>query len=367
MKVLHIEMGNHLYGGARQVVYLMEGLKHEGVENYLLAPKGSSISIEASDKCSKVITCNYRGDVDVRLALFVKKAVLKYSIDLVHIHSRRGADVWGGIGAKWAKVPAVLSRRVDNAEGPKSIKYKYPLFAKVIAISEGIKTILVQNGLPAQRVACVRSAFVAEDSQHPIDRQSFLARFQLPENSLVLAAVAQLIPRKGHKLLVECLPTLLEKHPSIQVLFFGEGAERNNIEQQITSAGLSDRIQLAGFQSDLNHLIGNVDLLVHPAYTEGLGVSLIQASAASVAIIASDAGGMPEIVRSGENGLLVPPGNKEALIDAIERLVSDQNLRQKMGARGKYIAEQEFSVPVMVDGNLAVYRKVLGNSDETEG
>lgn len=360
MKVLHIEMGRHLYGGARQVGYLIDGLKSQGVENLLLTPKTSAIAEEVREHGSPVIQIDYRGDLDFRLAFKVKKLVTKLGIDLVHVHSRRGADVWGGLGAKWAKVPAILSRRVDNPESPKSIRYKYGLYAQTVCISEGIKKVLIENGLASDRVTAVRSAFVAKESQNPLERSKFLQRFSLPEDAIVVGTVAQLIPRKGHKLLLACLTELISKHPNMRVLFFGEGPERASLQQRIEELGLANRVQLVGFHSDLNNLIGNLDILAHPAYMEGLGVSLIQASAASVPIIASNAGGMPEIVRNDENGILVPPGDTAALQKALDRLAQDPELRARFGETGRNIAEKEFSVDVMVQGNLEVYRSILG-------
>jgi|SaaInl5LU_22_DNA_1037371.scaffolds.fasta_scaffold15144_1 glycosyltransferase involved in cell wall biosynthesis len=367
MKVLHIEMGKHLYGGARQVAYLIDGLNKEGIESILLTPKSSAIAAEVSALGNKVIEVSYSGDLDIRLAQRVKKHVLDLDIDLVHVHSRRGADIWGGVGSKWAGVPAILSRRVDNPEGIRSIKHKYALYAQVITISEGIKEVLIENGLSPERISCVRSAFIAKDSQHPMPRAEFLQRFHLPANAFVLATVAQLIPRKGHELLINCLVDLLGKHTNMHVLFFGDGAEKAALAKMIETLGLSNRLQLVGFHDDLNILIGNIDLLVHPAYTEGLGVSLIQASAASVPIVASNVGGIPEIVRDNENGLLVPPGDQEALTAAIDRLAGDKEFRNQLGARGKQIAEKEFSVEIMVKGNIEVYRKVLGKPEATGG
>ena len=107
-------------------------------------------------------------------------------------------------------------------------------------------------------------------------------------------------------------------------------------------------------------MLGCLDLLVHPADMEGLGVSLLQASAARVPIIASRAGGMPEAVRDGENGLLIAPGDVAALAAAMQRLLGDAALRARMGEAGRALVLKEFSTEVMCEGNLAIYRKVLG-------
>lgn len=360
MKILHIEMGKHLYGGAQQVAYLVQGLNQMDIDNYLLAPRNSAIAEKLQDTGCQVVRLDYAGDLDARLTSKVRNLVTREKIDLVHIHSRRGADFWGALGAKWAGVPVILSRRVDNPESSASIRFKYPLFDQVICISEGIRKVLIENGLTPEKSVCVRSAFIASDSQSPIPRSDFLKLFDLPADSLVIGTVAQLIPRKGHKLLIEHLPELLQRHTEIQLLFFGEGSERDNLEQEIHSRNLSHRIKLVGFHDNLNSLIANLDILAHPAYAEGLGVSLIQASAASVPIVASAVGGIPEIVRNGENGFLVDPGDGPALISAIEQLVGNAELRSEFGSKGRQIAEQEFSVENMVAGNLDQYRKVLG-------
>ena len=95
---------------------------------------------------------------------------------------------------------------------------------------------------------------------------------------------------------------------------------------------------------------------------EGLGVSLLQAASAAVPIIASDAGGIPEAVRDGENGLLVPPGDVAALGAALDRLLGDADLRRRLGEGGRAMMRREFSIDAMVEGNLAVYRELLGEA-----
>ena len=358
MKILHIETGKNLYGGAKQLAYLIEGLQRRGVENHLITPADSGIA----EVCAGLATIHSggdKGDLDISLLSATRRLVQAYDIDLVHVHSRRGADIWGGLGARQAKVPAVLSRRVDNPEGTLSLIFKYPLYQRVIAISDGIRGVLLNAGLSADKVVTVRSAIEASEVQSPLSNAQFRTRFVLPHNAIVLAVVAQLIPRKGHNYLLQVLPELLKDYPHIRVIFFGEGEQRKALETQIADLALQKIVSMPGFQSDMNQLFGNVDILVHPALTEGLGVSLIQAAAASVAIIASNAGGMPEIVRHGSNGLLFEPGDTNALDRCIRQLLADTELRQKMGQNGRLLATNEFSVDAMVEGNLSVYQSIL--------
>jgi glycosyltransferase involved in cell wall biosynthesis len=279
---------------------------------------------------------------------------------LVHLHSRRGADVLGGVAAKIAGVPAVLSRRVDNAENPWWARRKYRLYARTICISEGIAEVLRSEGVDDARVRVVRSAVQAEPWRQPETRAAFCAEFDVPGEALIIGVVAQLIERKGHRVLFDALRGLTAAQP-IALVIFGQGPLRAALEAESATVPVQ-ALRFAGFRRDLPRWIGCLDLLVHPALTEGLGVSLLQASAASVPIIASRAGGMPEAVRDGLNGLLVAPGDSVALRAAIGTLAADAAARRQLGAAGSRLVDREFSTEAMVAGNLAVYRELLNNA-----
>ena len=359
MKVLHVESGRHLYGGALQVRYLMEGLGALGVENVLVCPPGSAIS-QAASNFAQVVEEPMGGDVDVGMTLRLKRTIDAYHPDLVHLHSRRGADSWGALAAKWAKVSCVLSRRVDNPESGLGLTLKYPLYNHIITISEGIRAVLLSQGVPAEKVTCVRSALDPAPYLHPAHEACTFLRNQygLSQEAPVLAMVAQLIERKGHRYLLDALPELLREFPDWRVLLFGKGPLEGVLREAIKAPALMGRVQLAGFREDLPRLMGGIDLLVHPADREGLGIALLQASAAAVPIVASRAGGIPEAVLDGENGLLVPPGDVSALTAALRTLMADAHLRARMGQAGRTRILADFSVSAMSAGNLAVYHKV---------
>jgi glycosyltransferase involved in cell wall biosynthesis len=356
MKLLHVETGLHLYGGAQQVAYLLEGLAARGLDNVLVCPPGAAIGAHFKGTAVKVVELRCSGDADLAFIPRLSRVLRAEQPDLLHLHSRRGADVLGGIAAKIAGIPAVLSRRVDNAEAAWWAQKKYRLYACTICISEGIAAVLHSEGVAADRIRVVRSAVRAEPWRQPESRAAFCAEFDVPEDAVIIGVVAQLIERKGHRVLFEAL----RKRPfadKIALLIFGQGALMEALQNE--ASGLPATVRFAGFRRDLPRWTGCLDLLVHPALMEGLGVSLLQASAASVPIIASRAGGMPEAVRDGVNGLLVPPGDSSALAAAIEQLVSNATLRHQLGAAGSKLIDAEFSTDVMIDGNLAVYRELL--------
>ena len=358
MKILHVESGRHLYGGARQVLYIMEGLARHGGDNLLACPSGAHVAAPAR-AWARVFEMPMKGDADLGLVARLRRLIAAERPDLVHIHSRRGADLWGGLAARLAGVRCVLSRRVDNPEPRWIVGLKYRLYDHVIAISEGIRQVLLAEGLAADRVSCVRSAVDATPYLIEYDKAGFRSGLGLGPATPVVGIVAQLIPRKGHRHLLAALPAVLAQHPGLQVLIFGRGPLEAALRQAIDAAGLAANVRLMGFRDDLPALLGCLDLLVHPADIEGLGVSLLQASAAGVPIIASRAGGMPEAVRDGLNGLLIAPGDVTGLVVAMNRLLDDAALRARMGAAGRRLVVDEFSPRTMSDGNLAIYRRVL--------
>ena len=300
-----------------------------------------------------------KGDLDLVLTARLRNLIASEHPDLVHIHSRRGADLWGGLAAKLAGVPCVLSRRVDNPEARWVVELKYRLYDHVITISEGIRQVLLSEGLASNRCTSVRDAIDAQPYLREYDKTAFKANLGLADDTVLAGTVAQLIRRKGHRHLLAALPQVLTRHPKLQVLIFGRGPLEAELRQAITDQGLADQVRLLGFRDDLPAVLGCLDLLVHPADMEGLGVSLLQASAARVPIIATRAGGMPEAVRDGQNGLLIAPGDVAGLAAAMNRLLDDAALRQTMGQAGRQLVLDEFSIDAMCEGNLAVYRRLL--------
>jgi glycosyltransferase involved in cell wall biosynthesis len=361
MRVLHIEGGRHLYGGARQVLYLLEGLAQRGVTSGLICRTGSEMAMDAAS-FAEVLSMDMGGDLDLALIPGIYRRIRHFGPDVLHLHSRIGADVMGGIAGRLAGVKVVHSRRVDNPEPTWRVKLKYRLHDRVIAISEGIGAVLLAAGLPSDKLRVVRSAVDFQAFGGPRNREVLRERLGVPVDSPVIGVVAQLIARKGHRFLIQALPPLIAEFPALRVLFFGQGPESANLERTIAAAGLADQIRLCGFRSDLPDLLPCLDLLVHPALLEGLGVSLLQASSAGVPVIASRVGGIPEAVREGLNGLLVPPGDVAALGAAIARLLRDPDLARRLGRGGRILMSAEFSIPAMVEGNLAVYRELVPTS-----
>jgi glycosyltransferase involved in cell wall biosynthesis len=359
MRIAHIEAGRHLYGGATQVRYLLEGLTDSGVENDLLCAKGSELG--AAAPAASVVELPMRGDLDVLLLPRLVRALKRLRPDLVHVHSRRGADLYGGSAAAIAGITSVITRRVDANEPAVLARLKYRPYRAVIALSRAIEEQLHAAGVDSERVVRIPSA-VDTQRYRPDDaaRARLLAAFGFPADALVIGIVAQLIERKRHAWLFAQLPELVAAWPQLRVVCFGRGPLERRLRGEVAALGLENDVVLAGFRADLPSLLPGLDLLVHPADREGLGVALLEAASAGVPVVGCAVGGVPDVVVDGETGVLVPRDDAAVLRRAVGALLGAPEERRRLGVAARRHAERSFGTIRLVAEHLSLYRRVLG-------
>jgi glycosyltransferase involved in cell wall biosynthesis len=366
MKILHLETGRHLYGGPQQFVYLLQALRERGQDSTLICPPGSGVDNAARQAAIPVRNLFCAGDLDLPFAYRLTQYLNSTRPDLLHCHSRRGADVLGGLAASFSDVPAVVSRRVDNTEMRLMAALRYRPFKKVIAISEVIAEVLRDRGVDEDRLVVIRDAVdTASFADSASDCRAFREEFEIPADAFAIAAAGQLIPRKGHRYLLEAVAGLRASHPNLRLVIFGKGYLGNQLRAQAASLGLEGVVQFAGFREDLDSYVGCFDLFAHPALAEGLGVVTLKAAAAGVPVVGFAAGGVPEAVVHEKTGLLVPAEDVAALQAAIARLADDPELRKQFAAAGQSRMRDEFSIDVMADEHVELYEAIL--SETTSG
>jgi glycosyltransferase involved in cell wall biosynthesis len=359
MRIAHIEAGRHLYGGAAQVGYLLEGLTARGVENLLLCPERSELG--AAAQAASVIELPMGGELDVLMLPRLVRALKRLRPDLVHVHSRRGADLYGGLAAALAGIPAVVTRRVDAPEPAVFARLKYRPYRAVVALSRAIERQLVDARVAREQIVLIPSGV---DTQRyrpdPAARERLRAAFALPGDALVVGVVAQLIERKRHSWLLAELPSLAREWPELRVLCFGRGPLENRLRAELEQRGLAGRVVLAGFRADLPALVPGLDLLAHPAAREGLGVALLEAGSAGVPVVACAVGGVPDVVVDGETGVLVPHDDAPAMARALRGLLAAPGERRRLGDAARRHVEQRFDAASLVAAHRSLYERVLG-------
>lgn len=362
MHVLHLETGRHVYGGARQALLLARGLQGRGVSTTLACTAGGALAAEAVRAGVAVRALPMHGDLDWPFVARFARVLRELAPDIVHVHSRRGADWLGGRAVRRVGVPAVLSRRVDRAEG-RIGALKYRPYARVVAISGAIRAQLLAAGVPAAKLIVIRSAIDAALTEPAWSRARLVRELGLDVAHTLVGCIAQLIPRKGHEVLFAAWREVAAACPGARLLLFGQGPLERQLRCAARSAGIAGSIAFAGFRADLPDFLGRLDLVVHPALEEGLGLAVLEAQAAGVPVVAFRAGGVPELVADGRTGYLVRTGDAPALAIALTELIQNEPRRQAFGEAAWERVAREHRVTDMVQAHLTLYR----NLTETGG
>jgi len=182
----------------------------------------------------------------------------------------------------------------------------------------------------------------------------------LPEGAPVVGSVGRFVPYKGYAHLLEAARLVEAAMPGVHWVLVGDGELRGKLEGQRRSLGMEAQVHFPGWREDIPDVLALCDLFVLPSLGEHFGRVLIEAMAMARAVVATDAGGVPEIVLHGETGLLVPPAQPKALAEAVLALLEDPGRTARLGAAGRRRAETEFSLPRHVEAVEALYRVLLG-------
>ena len=300
MRILHLDTGKEMRGGQWQALRLIEGLTAKGIECALLARGGSPL-FEAARRAGRTVAP----------IGFVRAAVQGRRFDLAHAHDARAQMIAALAGGP----PLVVSRRVAfGRSGSALSRWNYSRPARFIAVSEFVKSTLVARGVPAGKIAVVYDGVPLLDAAAPAGGRP-----------RVLASDTGGDPEKGLGLALQAAKTA-------------------GVELELSASIQRDLPGAAAF--------------VYITYSEGLGSAALLAMSAGVPVIASRVGGLPEIIRHGENGLLVE-NRADAIAAAIRELLDDAPLARRLALAGRHTVEERFTLEHMVRGAMEVYRQVL--------
>lgn len=357
MKVLHLETGRHLYGGARQVANLIHGLAGRGVENLLVCAEGHAL---AGQVPGRVAEWRLSGDLDFSLRQRLAELARKSGSDVIHVHSRRGADTFGGRAAKAAGIPAILTRRVQSAEPSAWLRYKCRPYSRTVAISSAVHDELSRAGVEEHRLHLIPSAVDTERFRpDPAARARILERYELPGDALLAVSVAQLIRRKAQDFLLPLTARLLEDKPEYRLLLFGQGPEQAKLELQAVRLGLEKHVLFCGFDPECAALLPGFDLFLHPARREGLGAVVLEAMSTGLPVVASSVGGIVDVIEDGVDGCLVAPDDGDEWYRVVHELVKDPARRARLGTEARRTIESRFTIERMTESYLKLYEQVV--------
>jgi glycosyltransferase involved in cell wall biosynthesis len=355
---LHIDTARTWRGGQGQVMHTVMGLRALNHRTALVAHPDGELFRRMSEG-TDLIPLAPRNEIDLAAAWRLSRVLKQLRPAIVHAHDPHAVAMAATALSIVAPSPPpalVASRRIEFRIGHNSFsRWKYEQVDGFIAISEAVKQRLIADGVPREKTMVVHEGVDVERIVH-LAPASVHAAFFLPTHAPIVGNIGALVQQKGQHHLIDAAAIVVRRLPDARFVICGEGELRPTLEDQIKRKHLERHVFLAGFRPDVLGLLKTFDVFALSSLHEGMCTSLVDAMAASKAAVATDVGGVPEVLADGGTGFLVPARDHEAMAERIVELLSDEPLRRRMGAAALHRAREQFTVERMVEGTYAVYK-----------
>lgn len=365
IRILHLDTEKGWRGGENQIRLLVEGMKEfPEFENHVAALQNSDCLKTFQTICKTVMIKS-----SFSYHLLEAKRLAKYCQEnQIHIlDAQTGRTHALGLLIKTIRpsLKLVVHRRVDNI--PKSnffTKQKY-LSNKIdvfIAISTAIKNILIQTGVPENKVKVVKSAvpntpYLGLNKQQ--EKGKWAQKCKLDVNKIWLGNASAIAHQKAYDVLLKAVKILKDKSLAFHCLIAGIGSQEIEIKELCQKLQLNDCVTFVGFTNEVSSFLSALDILAVPSNNEGLGTIILEGIHAGCAVVGSEVGGIPEMIIHEKTGLLVPKQSPEILANALTTLIENEKARNLYCQNAFQHVEKEFSVKAMVQGNLKIYQELM--------
>jgi L-malate glycosyltransferase len=351
------------HGGEEQARLLGVGLRQRGCRCIVLARRGGTFAERMAAEGFEVV--RFTGGGRNPAAIWqIRQALRRARPEVLHYndsHAISGA----GVASLRLQIPIrIAARRVDfSLRSPRPYRW---FCDRVVCVSRAVRDVCREGGLPAEMLRVVHDgvdpARVASG-----DRRRGRQSLGLADDQTLLLTVAKLTDHKGHRFLLDALPAVIERVPNAVVALAGDGELRETLQRQAEQLGVQSHVRFLGFRNDVYDLIHAADLFVLPSHMEGLCSTLIDVMLAERPIVATTAGGIPDLVGGeGPGGAVVawtvPPRDPKALAETILRALASPDECAKLQHLARRRAGEHFTADCMVEATLAVYRERVGHS-----
>jgi len=292
--------------------------------------------------------------------------------DLIHSHLF-WANLMARAAGRWAGVPVIVNSH-HGTDCWLSLSHRLlerstaPLADRIAVCSEAVREFALERvGLSPEKVVTIPNGIPMERFAPRGLRESVRASLGVDPGTTVIGSVGRLDePVKGYSILVEAMAIVSARAPGTTCLIAGDGPARKGLEEEVVRRGLSGTVRFLGERQDIPRFLQGLDLYVQPSRLEGFGLSVLEAMASRLAVVATRAGGLPEVIEEGVTGSLVAPGDPVALAEGILAMLADAGRRSAYGAAGETRARAGFALSRMVTGWSGLYRSLLAEKARRE-
>jgi len=367
MRILHTEWSDDLGGQEKRVLAEAAGLRDRKHSVALICREHAKIRGEAIKSGLEVHTLPMRKLYDIASMIKLSQFLKGNRFDIINTHS--GVDSWiGGIASRIAGVPVLVRTRHLNIPLKRSLlNFIHYLPDMYITCGENMRSNLIGNcGFPAKKVISIPTGVHAEYFHVKRNPEAKL-RYGLDKDAIVITNVGIFRKVKGHEVMLKSVAKVMNQLPKAKFLLAGDGPDKKELEEMANKMGIGKHVLFPGFIDNIPEIYSFTDIAILSSWSEGLPQSLLQAMAAGVPVIATNVGGVPEVVVHEESGILIEAGDHTALAEGIIRIINHPDLAVRMAVRAKAIVLQGHSMNSMLDSIESLYQRLLrekhGSSD----
>jgi len=357
--VLHLSESSETGGAESVLIRLVEGLDKTRYTSTVCLLSDGWLKTELDKRRVETVVIPQPHSLDVRWLLQVLRLLKERHIDVMHSHEF-ATNVYATLLSKITGVPSVATAHGKNYYGDKwrrRAAYRFTArHSTMVAVSHDLKRFLTEQiGIPPRNIRVVHNGI--DLRQYSINAASSASRADLGigASQRVIGTVGNLFAVKGQTYLLKACKALADAYPNIALLIAGEGEELSSLRKEASDLGIADNVKFLGFRSDVPSLLQAMEVFVLPSLSEGLPLSLLEALALQKPVVATNVGGIPEIVQDGLAGFLVPPGSPEALAERILLLLRSPATADRFGKAGRRRVEEAFDVAKMIEEYQSLY------------
>ena len=365
LRILHTESSMELGGQEYATLALVEGLRRRGHFVVLLVQAGSRLLALALERGVPCHTITMHKAL-YPWAIFRLCGIIRESqIEVIHTHSSR--DSWIGSLAGWfsfLKPVVVLSRHKTTPIAKHAINrilYHHLVQRIVTTGGEGVRQDLItEHDFPERHVVSIPTGADVEQFSPENSGERFRRELQLEKEACLIGTVCFFRTYKGLTYFLEAAAIVVAQVPHCRFVLVGHGPEQQSLSEQVIQLGLQDRVVMVGFRKDVPEVMAALDVFVVSS-TEGetLTQTIPQALATETPVVATNIGGIPDIIHHEETGFLVPPKDPQELAQHILKLVHDPDCGARMAQKGRVLVVNSFSAQSTVTKNEALYQKLV--------
>lgn len=334
MRILELITPSRIGGAEMYVARLVHELRKAGDEVTVFSPTGRPFTKYLRDLELDPVSWKTSGKVDPVSVFRLVRLIRERNIELIHTHLTSATFI-GALAARIAGISCVATLHGFTS----AFWYRFP--PRLIAVSQAVKTYFVAQGVPESRITVLHNGITLADF---VPQELAAAKMEfahLPCDPLV-GIFGRLAPEKGQDVALDALTLLLPIIPNLKLMVVGDGRCQEELSMQVERLGIGSNVDFYGFHSNPRPLMRACDIVLVPSRKEGFCLSAIEAMALGRPVVATNVGGLPEVVADGVTGILVPPDDPAALADAIQQLLHHPERAVAMGEAGNARVAENF-------------------------